>query len=304
MSLVMDFKDYYKVLGVEPNTPTDEIKTAYRRLARRYHPDVSKEKNAEQQFKEINEAWEVLQDPEKRKHYDQIKDQVSAGRHDSEQDFNSKQRSYHQQTSQDDIDFSNFFSNIFGEHTAQQAQKGRDIHSKIQIPLNIAFQGGIHTIQVAYPTNQNSSTLNVTIPKGVFTGSQIRLKGKGMPGRNGGEAGDLYLEINVIPYKQFKLLDKEIHINIPISPWEAALGSTIEVPTLAGKVNVKIPLGAQSGQKMRLKGKGLPTQPPGDQIITLQIQTPSPKNENERKIYEDMAKQFNFNPRDHIHVTI
>ncbi len=308
----MEFKDYYKILGVEPNTPTEQIKKAYRKLARRYHPDVSKEENAENKFKEANEAWEVLKDDAKRKQYDALR----AGGYREGQEYQpgqQQQRHYQRDNSeQGDVrDFSDFFSSIFGnaggpgefhfQERAQRPHKGRDIQAKIKIPLNIAFQGGTHPLHLA-ASSIEQATLNVSIPKGVKNGSQIRLKGKGEPGIQGGPFGDLYLEIEVLPFKSFKLVDQDVHLSLPITPWEAALGATISVPTLEGKVNLKIPAGSRSGQKLRLKEKGLPGSQQGDQIVTLFIQTPKPKNEEEKNIYEKMAEKLAYNPREEMGV--
>jgi curved DNA-binding protein len=311
----MEFKDYYKILGVEPNTSTEQIKKVYRKLARRYHPDVSKEENAEHKFKEVNEAWEVLKDEAKRKQYDALRAggyREGQEYHPSQQQHQHQHRYQHENTEQVDLrDFSDFFSSLFGGRGGQEAfhfqegtkrpLKGRDIHAKIKIPLNIAFQGGIHPLHFAMSGTQQT-TLNVTIPKGVQNGSQIRLKGKGEPGLNGGASGDLYCEIEVLPFQNFKLVDKDIHLNLPIAPWEAALGATIPVPTLEGVVNLKIPAGSRSGHKLRLKEKGLPGTKPGSQIVTLLIQTPKPKNEEEKDFYEKMAEKLAYNPREELGV--
>lgn len=307
----MEFKDYYKILGVDSKAPIAEIKKAFRKLARRYHPDVSKEQNAEQKFKEINEAYEVLKDENKRKHYDTLR--AGGFREDQNRPHQQQQYAYQGERGEEvDLrDFSEFFSSIFGGrgdnndfhfHQRQQRPlKGRDIHAKIQIPLKVAFSGGIVPLTLA-TANVNKTTLNVNIPKGVQTGSQIRLKGQGEPGPHGGATGDLYLEIEVLPFHHFNLVERDIHLNLPISPWEAALGATIPVPTLENKVNLKIPSGARSGQKLRLKGKGLPGPKTGDQIVTLQIQTPPAKTEEQKAVYENMAEKLAYNPREDLGV--
>lgn len=292
----MDFKDYYSLLGVKPETSAEEMKRAYRKLARQYHPDVSKLPDAEKKFKEINEAWEVLKDPEKRAQYDQLRTggwkppperkhyQDFSGEHD----FGN------------DNDFSDFFNAIFGAQAARQGHrgfqaKGKDYHAKIQIPLSMAYHGGVQTLTLQMP--QNVKNLNVKIPAGVGSGSQIRLKGQGGEGVGGAPAGDLYVEIEIQPHPHFSVHHKDIHLTLPIAPWEAALGATIAVPTLGGNVNVKIHPGAQSGQKLRLKGRGLPNKPAGDQYVILQIQAPHADTEKAKALYQEMANSMPFDPR-------
>lgn len=301
----MDFKDYYAILGVSPETPSDEIKRAYRKLARKYHPDVSKEPNAEARFKEINEAWEVLQDPNKRKQYDQIR----AGGWQPNQGFDQSMGSdYFSGDHPEDFsfqaggeDFSDFFNSIFGRAAHQRQarahpMKGRDFHVKVDIPLTVAYQGGTQALQLQI--GKQTKTLQVKIPAGVTNGSQIRLKGQGGEGIHGGMAGDLYIDIHLQKDPLFSVHQKDIYIKVPISPWEAALGASIAVPTLGGQVSIKIPKNAQSEQKLRLKGRGLPGNPPGDQYAELQVKLPSADNENTKRLYEEMAKQIPFNPRE------
>jgi curved DNA-binding protein len=299
----MEFKDYYAVLGVTPQTPEDEIKREYRKLARKYHPDVSKLPDAEQKFKEVNEAWEVLQDKEKRAQYDQIR----AGGWNPNQHAHqagARQRHYAHHTSPEQTaDFSDFFRSIFGgmdgfeediAYPQSRARKGQDIHAKLQIPLSLAFTGGTQSLTLQ--TGSAQKQLNVKIPAGVKKGSQIRLKEQGQTGL-GGVAGDLYVEIDIAPHPFFTLVNKDIHLNLPITPWEGALGASLTVPTLGGNVNLKIPANAQSGQQLRLKGRGLPGEPAGDQYVILQIQIPRADTDKAKELYQQMAQELPFNPR-------
>ena len=317
----MDFKDYYAILGIAKNAETQEIKRAYRKLARKYHPDVSKEPDAEAKFKEINEAWEVLQDPEKRARYDQ----VSAGGWQGGRPFEGGgYRSYEQQGDPfgEQADFSEFFNSVFGgmhgrgfggthRQTSHRPyrQAGRDLNTKIEIPITTAYNGGVQSISLQVPTvtpegHQTVQTkhLNIRIPKGVGEGSQIRLKGQGGEGFNGGPHGDLYIEIHILPDPVYSLVNRDLHVKLPITPWEAALGATVTVPTLGGPVNLKIPAGAKSNQQMRLKGRGMPGDPPGDQHVILEIMNPPLANDKDKALFEEMAKLMPFNPREKLGV--
>lgn len=316
----MDFKDYYEILGVSPETPTDDIKRAYRKLARQYHPDVSKLPDAEKRFKEINEAWEVLQDPKKRKQYDQLR---ARGWQPEGHGFNpppegmySEDGAEYYTTSGSASDFSDFFNSIFGERMHQRRSqqshfrsKGQDLNAKIQIPLSLAYTGGVQSIQLEIPTltpdghvERQMKTLQIKIPAGVKQGSKIRLKGQGAAGVGNAPAGDLYIEIDIEDHPHFSLQDKNIELKLPVTPWEAALGATVTVPTLGGSVSLKIPPNAQTGQKMRLKGRGLPGEPQGDQFVTLQIITPKAETNQAKEFYQEMAKTMPFNPREKLGV--
>lgn len=314
----MRYKDYYKILGVERNATQDEIKRAYRKLARKYHPDVSKETDAEERFKEVNEAHEVLQDAEKRAAYDRLGANWKAGQDftpppgwDTGFEFRGGGFS--------GGDFSDFFETLFGHgspfgETFQQGRGGRgfrrrgeDSHAKIRIALEDAFHGSERTIHLEAPQHNAQGrvtlrphSLKVRIPAGVSAGRQIRLGGQGSPGSGGGPAGDLYLEVEFEPHPLYTVEGRDIYLNLPITPWEAALGARIAVPTLGGAVEMKIPAGARSGQKLRLKGRGLPGQPPGDQYAVLQIVTPPADSAKAKKLYEEMARSMPFNPRRHL----
>lgn len=298
----MEFKDYYQTLGVKPDTPIQDIKRAYRKLARQYHPDVSKESNAESRFKEINEAWQVLGDEEKRAQYDQIR---MGGWQGGQQQQPHPEHAYQTSGFASNADFSEFFQSIFGglggdhdEHIVRQRHfkgRGQDFHVKLKIPLTIAYQGGEQTLQLQI--NNQTKSLKIKIPAGVQSGSQIRLKEQGGPGMGGGPQGDIYVEFEIEDHPFFTLNHRDVYLNLPITPWEAALGATIVVPTLGGNVNLKIAPNAQSGQKMRLKERGLPGSPPGDQYVLLEIYMPKVQTENEKALIQEMANTMSFNPR-------
>jgi len=302
----MEYKDYYKVMGLEKGASQEEIKRAYRKLARKYHPDVSKEANAENKFKEVGEAYEVLKDPAKRAKYDQF------GQYWQEPS-QAHQQQHHQQYTDDRgaADFEEFINSIF-RHRQQQEQpfyeKGQDIHAKLTISLEDSFLGTQKTLQLQIPDSDAHGQLDyklrsikVKIPKGIEDKQQIRLKGQGGKG-SAHHAGDLYIEILIAAHPMFRLHKKDVYLELPISPWEATLGATIQIPTLAGHVKLKIPKLSQSGKQMRLKGRGLPGQTPGDQIITLNIVIPQRDNEQVNKLYEQMAAIEEFNPREKLGV--
>ncbi len=310
----MEFKDYYKILGVEKNASQEEIKRAYRKLARKYHPDVSKEADAEEKFKEVQEAYEVLKDPEKRTAYDQLGAQWRAGQDfrpppDWEQEFQFGGGGF---TGAEAHDFSEFFETLFGQPWGGGRRgggfrmRGEDVHASLPITLEEAYRGMRRTITLDIPEVDPASgrvvkrprTLEVKIPKGVREGQKIRLAGQGAPGIGGGPAGDLYLTLRFVPHPWFKPEGRDIYLELPITPWEAALGARVPVPTLGGKVELKIPAGSQSGRKLRLKGRGLPGTPPGDQYVVLRIETPPADTEDDRALYRRMAEHFKtFDPR-------
>ena len=314
----MEYKDYYKILGVSRDASEEDIKKSYRKLARKYHPDVSKEANAEEQFKSVQEAYEVLKDKEKRQAYDQLGSNWKSG-----QDFRPPPGwqgfNHHAGAGGfEDLgggDFSDFFASIFGGGQSHQRgnarrphhfkQRGNDEHVKIAISLEDAFHGGSKTISLQMPEvdayggmQYKTRTLKITIPKGVVSGQQLRLTQQGSPGVAGGAAGDLYLEIEINPHPIYSLQGKDVYLTLPITPWEAALGAKITVPTLGGPVEMKIAAGAQAGQKLRLKGRGLPdVRDAGDQYALLQIVTPPAHTDKQRAFYEKMAQDMPFDPR-------
>ncbi|MDX1573986.1 MAG: DnaJ C-terminal domain-containing protein [Methylophaga sp.] len=295
----MEYKDYYKILGVDRTASAEDIKKAYRRLARKYHPDVSKEPNAEDKFKELGEAYEVLRDAEKRAQYDQFGGQYRHG-----QSF-TPPPGWQESAGgfgRGNSNFSSFFENMFaggmggGRGGDSFFARGDDVNAKITISLEEAFHGTNKTIR--RPTGAaQTGTVNVKIPAGVSAGQKIRLNGQGKAGM-GGQAGDLYLEIQIASHSFFRVEDKDLYLDLPLAPWEAALGTKVTVPTLAGKISLTIPAGARSGQKMRLKGRGLPGKPAGDQFVVLQIQTPLANSDSQKVLYRKMADSFEFNPRE------
>lgn len=295
-------KDYYKIMGVAKDASEKEIKTAYRKLARKYHPDISKEKNAEEQFKEMGEAYEVLHDPVKRAEYDQyLKNREFNQR--AYQSTGTGGRSHSQSYEGGQFD-SDFFESLFGHaRYQQQPSAGQDYQGKMTVSLEEAFTGTVKNLQV--PSSDGSDktqTLKVKIPAGVKSGQQIRLAGQGAQGRNGGPRGDIYLTVEVMKHPLFDVMDNDIYLTLPITPWEAALGTTIVVPTLAGKIDLKIPPSSQGGQKLRIKNRGLPGKNPGNQYVLLKIITPPAKDEAAKELYQKMAEVMPFNPREHMGV--
>ncbi len=313
----MQFKDYYKIMGVSSDATQDEIKRAYRKLARKYHPDVSKEKDAEERFKELGEAYEALKDPEKRKAYDQLRKNgwrsgddfsVPPGWQSGQgQDFQGGGF-----THADADQFSDFFETLFGRARQDGGRRefhrrGEDLFYPVHISLEEAFHGTSRTLQLRVPepmktgqVSEKTKTLNVKIPAGVTQGQQIRLRGQGGPGYAGGEAGDLYLEIQINQHDMYHLNGRDVTLDLPVAPWEAALGATIRVPTLAGTIEMKIPANSQGGHKLRIKGRGLPGSPSGDQYVVLRVALPPATSDEAKALYREMQNKLAFNPRMHI----
>ena len=319
----MKFRDYYEVMGVARDATQDVIKRAYRRLARKYHPDVSKEPDAEAKFKELQEAYEVLKDPEKRAAYNQLGENWRAG-----QDFRpppdwgkgfefSRGRARQSGRGTRDeaaAEFSDFFSELFGARSPfgrasasgrqhDFAAAGQDHLARVEVDLEDAYRGGARTIELRTadlaPDGQlrmKPRMLKVNIPPGVVEGQQIRLAGQGSPGIGGGPAGDLYLEVSFRPHPLFTVEGRDMMLELPVAPWEAALGEHISVPTLGGPVDMKLPVGARAGQKLRLRGRGLPGPTPGDQYVTLRIVLP-PDSPRARELFEQMRRELPFDPR-------
>ena len=307
----MEFQDYYKTLGVEKTASADEIKKAYRKLARKYHPDVSKEINAEKKMQTINEANTVLSDPEKRAAYDQLGQGYQSGQDfqappNWDAGFEFSDSSFNDQRFNDESDF---FANLFGHtgkrHSSKQHQaRGKDHHAKIIIDLVDAYHGTTRNITLRSPNiagNEPSVTkervISVQIPKGVKTGQHIRLSGQGSPGYGGAAPGDLYLEIQFSDDLRYRVDGRDVHQTVPVTPWEAALGGSIEITTPSGVMQVKIPENSQTGRKLRLKARGIPGEPPGDLYLLLEVVLPLANNDKARQIYTTMANELAFNPR-------
>jgi curved DNA-binding protein len=322
----MEYKDYYQLMGVGRDATQDEIKRAYRKLARKYHPDVSKETDAEARFKEVGEAYEVLKDPEKRAAYDQLGANWKAG-----QDFNAPpgwdagfEFSGGGYTGGFDGDagaYSDFFESLFGQFRAgvqggsggPDARgglhvRGSDHHARVLIDLEDSMHGATRAIKLQVPevdgrghVTTRERVLNVRIPKGVKQGQHIRLAGQGNPGMGEGKPGDLYLEIEFNPHSIYRVDGRDVYLDVPVAPWEAALGATIKVPTPAGTVDMKIQPGSANGSKLRLKGRGLPAgspgNRPGDLYVVLQLALPPAATDKAREIYRNMQQELDFDPR-------
>ncbi|HAT7071531.1 TPA: DnaJ domain-containing protein [Legionella pneumophila] len=287
-------KDYYKIMGVSQDASEKDIKMAYRKLARKYHPDISKEPDAEEQFKEMAEAYEVLKDPKKRSEYDQY---LKYKEFNPQSDGYTGRRTQEQPFQEFHFD-SDFFETLFGHSRyQQQPMTGQNYHGKITISLEEAYHGAVKNIQVPVEqgTETKIQTLKVKIPAGVKSGQQIRLAGQG--GSGGGARGDLYLTVEVMKHPIFDVMENDIYLTLPITPWEAALGATVVIPTLAGKIDLKIPPGSQGGQKLRIKNRGLPGSPPGNQYVLLKIITPPAQTEEAKALYKKMAEVMPYNPR-------
>ena len=318
--MTVKFQDYYQTLSVSRDATQDEVKKAYRKLARKYHPDVNKDKDAEEKFKELSEAYEVLKDPEQRKLYDQLGSDWKAG-----QDFKPPpgwenvqfefRSGPNAKTFGFGSGFSDFFEMLFGDrmgsgaarttHTSW-AMRGQDHVADIAISLEDAYYGTTKTVTLQghevdgkgeiRPVKQ---TYEVRIPAGVTDGGRIRLSGKGGKGIGSGPPGDLYLKVRMAPHPRFRVDGHDLHLKVPVTPWEAALGVTVEVELIEGTVILKIPPGSQSGQKMRLRGKGLPRTGggKGDLFAEVRITVPKVLSERERELFTEMSKVSGFNPR-------
>src|SRR5271166_5687135 len=307
----MKYKDYYAILGVDRGASPDDIKKAYRKLARKYHPDVSKEPNAEEKFKEMAEAYETLKDPEKRAAYDQL------GRHAAGQDFQPPpdwgQQFAGAQTAFDDIDFADLFAGLTGRHRpggrgASAFTSGRDYEAAVRLTFEQAFHGTEIELDLSVLESDTQGGLRrvprriqVRIPKGVTDGQQLRIPGKGGKGTEGGRDGDLYLDIVVEAHPWYRVSGQDIYLDLPLAPWEAVLGTTVHLPTPAGTVSLKVPPGTRAGQQLRLAGRGLARAgaTAGNLHAIVQIVVPSVVDERERALFKQLADASNFNPRAH-----
>lgn len=313
----MEFKDYYKTMGLERGATQDEIKRAYRQLARKYHPDVSKERNAEARFKEVGEAYEVLKDAEKRSAYDQLGQRWKSGQEfqpppDWREGFETTGQGFSEQEA---AEHSDFFDALFRRGFASRSssrdgraafhEAGQDHHAKIEIDLEDAYRGATRRVTLQVPEIDAQGRLHTrgheiefTIPRGVRAGQFIRLAGQGAPGIGQGQPGDLYLEVEFRPHAHYRVDQHDVYLDLPVAPWEAALGAQVRAPTPSGWVELKIPAGSTPGRKLRLKGRGIPAATPGDFYFVLQIALPLADTPAAKAIYADMARQFkNFDPR-------
>jgi curved DNA-binding protein len=315
----VDYKDYYAALGVEKSASADEIKKAYRKLVRKYHPDVSKEPDADKRTKELNEAYGVLGDAEKRAAYDELGSAQRPG-----QEFrpppdwgSGYERAYGSgdERAAGGMPDEDFFADLFA-HVGRGRRggagmggtgfqmRGEDSHAAIVIDLQDAYRGATRTIGLRVPEADaqgrvvtRERTLDVTIPKGVTAAQQLRLAGQGQPGSGGGAAGDLYLEIQFRPEPRYRVEGRDVYATVPVAPWEAALGAQIDVPTPSGTVTVTVPEQSQTGRKLRLKGRGIPAATPGDLYLLLEVALPPADTARARELYETMAREMAFNPR-------
>ena len=306
----MDYKDYYQELGVEKTASEADIKKAYRKLVRKYHPDVSKEADADQRTKALNEAYGVLGDAEKRAAYDDLGRQQSAqggpgGAFRPPPDWGA---GYESSGTDDNDFFADLFAHVGGRRRANTSNnfqmQGDDSHAAITIALRDSYHGATRTIVMRVPEADaqgrvvtRERTLEVTIPKGVLDGQQLRMKGQGNPGSGGAPAGDLYLEIRFGHDARYRVEGRDVFETVPVAPWEAALGGAIDVPTPSGTVSVTVPAGSQTGRKLRLKGRGIPAAQAGDLYLLLEVVLPPAHDDKARALYETMAREMAFNPR-------
>ena len=326
----MEYQDYYKIMGIDRSATPEDIKREHRKLARKYHPDVSKEKDAEARFKEVAEAYQVLKDPEKRAKYDQLGANWQAG-----QDFQPPpgwqgqggqrgQRGQSGRGSENFEDFassgeSDFFDSLFrgmggargGGRTSHGQQDpqgqgefsmhGQDQHAKIHINIEDSYQGAARSLQLRIQGADGSMqdrTIEFSIPKGIRAGQHIRLAAQGGPGFGTGSPGDLYLDVEFLPHPHYRAEGLDVYMDLPVSPWEATLGAEIEAPTPTGRVEIKIPPGSSAGRKLRLKERGLPGKTPGNFYFVLKLVLPAADSDEAKKSYADMASAFKaFDPR-------
>ena len=315
----MKYQDYYQLLGVDRDASQDEIKKAYRKLARQYHPDVSKEKNAEERFKEVGEAYDVLRDEEKRAAYDQLGPDWKQGQEfrpppgwggsagfDGFSGFSSN------------ASFSDFFESLFGQNPAQsgrqgfgggfsggfgQAARGQNQTAKILIDIEDSIEGATKTVSLKIPEQEGRYTvsrdrrLKVRIPKGIREGQKIRLSGQGSPGTGGAPAGDLQLEVGFRQHRWYRLDGADIYLDLPVTPWEAALGATVDVPVPGGRLGIKVPAGSEQGKKLRVRGRGLPGKQAGDFYVVVNLTLPKAESEEAQAFYERMRDELPYNPR-------
>lgn len=308
----MQYKDYYSILGVNRDASADDIKKSYRKLARKYHPDVSKENNAEQQMQEVNEAYAVLSDTEKRAAYDQLGRGYQGGQDfkpppDWDSGFEYSGRGANAAGAGE---FSDFFSQLFGNmgrggfSGGEMRMRGEDHHAKVMLDIEDSFNGTTKQISLRTVSSDERGrpvvtprNLNVKIPVGVAEGQTIRLAGQGSAGFGGGPAGDLLLEVQFHPHDKLHVTGRDLHMNLRVAPWEAALGCVLPIQLPSGEIKVRVPANAQSGQQLRVRGKGLPSTPPGDLLLDIQVILPPANTPEARQLYETMSRDLAFDPR-------
>jgi curved DNA-binding protein len=304
---LLKYKDYYKTMGLDRKASPEEIKKAYRKLARKYHPDVSKEPGAEEKFKEVSEAYETLHDPAKRAAYDQL------GSFQPGQDFRPPpgwERHYGGPPLDDDgIDLADLFAAFTGRKRGGKTPvPGQNYEVDAPITLEEAYAGTERDLSLSVPESDALGrprsaprTLKARIPKGATDGQRLRLAGRGGKGLNGGRDGDLYLNIRLRPHPLFRASGHDVYLDLPLAPWEAVLGATVQVPTLGGAVRLKVPPGTPAGQQFRIAGRGLPKPQDGqgDLFVVVQIAVPTQAGESERALYQSLAEHSTFNPRGH-----
>ncbi|HWG71789.1 MAG TPA: DnaJ C-terminal domain-containing protein [Steroidobacteraceae bacterium] len=307
----MEFKDYYKVMGVARDATEAQIKQAYRKLARKYHPDVSKEKDAEARFKDLGEAYEVLKSPEKRAAYDQLGQGPKPG-----EDFRPPPDwgagFEFSGAGGGEAAYSDFFESLFGaqgrggaagSRGAFRSGRGEDHHAKVLLDLEATLRGGARQLVLRLPEIDagrlvsKERVLNVQVPKGIMAGQHIRLAGQGARGHGQEPSGDLFIEVEFQPHALYRVDGRDLYLDLPVAPWEAALGATVKTPTPTGTVDLKIPPGSHAGSKLRLKGRGIPATPPGDFYVILGIALPAAADDKAKAAYAAMAAALPFNPR-------
>ena len=307
-------RDFYEILGIGKNATPEEIKKAYKKLARKYHPDVSKEQNAEQKFKELGEAYEVLKDPAKREEYDQLQAMGAMGRNGQFTPPPGWDSATHFYEGGSSGEFSDFFEALFGRNGGfhrsrsggrqHMSMRGEDIHHELALLLEEAYGGTEQQLEYRVPDvdehgliSHRTHRVKVKIPAGAAAGSILRIKGHGAPGVGGAEAGDLLLTIRLAEHPLYAVDGKNLSLVVPVTPWEAALGCKVTIPTLKSKTKVNVPPGSQSGQKLRLTALGLPGNPAGDSFVVLKIVMPDKITPEARALYEQLAQESTFNPR-------
>jgi curved DNA-binding protein len=297
------FKDYYEVMGLGRDASAEDVKRAYRRLARKYHPDVSKELDAEERFKELGEAYEVLRDPEKRAAYDRLGSEWRPG-----QDFEPPPDWSFEFEGEPPRagSHSDFFENLFGFAGGRGGFRARGLDTAAEVTLSLeeAFRGTERSLSLRQlergadgRPQQRVREIKVKVPPGVVDGQQLRVPAQGGPGVGGDAAGDLFLRLRLAPHRFFRTEGRHVWLDLPVTPWEAALGETVRVPTLGGRVDLRLPKGSQTDRQLRLKGRGLPGNPPGDQFVVLKVVVPPADTGEREELYRRMAAEMPLDPR-------